>query len=435
MSTLTESSRLESLADRVQEYQIGGCRLLILPTPVPSVVTWRGSFMSYPDFGVDHDLVQSLTVSLLDKGTRLRDRFALAELLEDRGAQVEFSSDGLYVDLAGRALTEDVPDVLALVAEQLRSPLFDPAEFEKARARMGAHLQRSLENTGAQATGGLTRSIYPKNHPNHTPATADRLYRLQSIELDDIRAYHDEHFGSNRFVLAVVGDVDEEALIRTVKSHFEDWPPHGSKANFTADGLISEPQSCIVSIPDKQNVDVRFGHPIGLRRNGPDFIPAYLANYVLGGNFSARLMQTIRDEMGLTYGIRSGLYGVTSEYAGHWHIAVTLSQENIERGIEETTIQIRQFVEGGVTADELQDKQTTIVGSFKVGLGTTSGLAASLLKNAERGFDVEYLDRFPDEVEAVTLERANRVVREYFRPDRLHTAIAGTIPEDYALRD
>src|SRR5690606_9982091 len=363
-------------------------------TPVESVVTWRGSFKTNPDVGMDDDLVQSLVVSLLDKGTKHRDRFALAELLEDRGAQVEFASDGLYVDIAGRALTEDVSDVLALVAEQLRDPLFDADEFQKARARIGANLQRSLENTGAQATGALTRSIYPANHPNYIPPTVDRLRRLESTHIDEIRAFHDRHFGANEFILVVVGDFDETAIVSAVRQHFEDWEPHDAVANFATSGRHDDPQRVIVPIPDKQNVDVRIGHALDFRRNEPDYIPAYLANYVLGGNFSARLMQIVRDELGLTYGIRSGLYGITSDYSGHWHISVTLSEEHIERGVEETMNVVRQFVEDGVTAEELEDKKTTIIGSYKVGLGTTSGLAATLLKNAERGFDVEYLDRF-----------------------------------------
>lgn len=435
MSRLTEQSRLPSLAERVNEHRIGNCRLLTLRTPVRSVVTWRGSFMSYPDFGADEDLIQNLTVSLLDKGTKRRDRFAVAELLEDRGAQVEFSSDGLYVDISGRALRDDVSDVLGLVAEQLKEPLFDATEFEKAQARVGASIQRSMENTGAQATGALTRSLYLNAHPNYTPAPEERMARLREIAPDDVIAFHDRHFGSNAFTLVVVGDLDEETVVNAVRENFEDWPEHTSPATFASSGSNTEPRRHVVTIPDKQNVDVRMGHSLEILRDDEDYIPAFLANYVLGGNFSARLMQIVRDEMGLTYGIRSALYGISTRYEGHWHVSVTLSQENVERGIEATTGEIRRFAEEGVTAEELSDKKTTIVGSFKVGLATTSGLAASLLKNAERGFDVGYLDRFSEEVEAVTLDNANEVIARHFRPDRLHTALAGSVSEDHALRD
>jgi predicted Zn-dependent peptidase len=426
-TTHTEGAELRPFAERVTERRVGPCRLLALPTPAQSVVTWRGSFMSFPEFDSDEDLLQHMVVSLLDKGTRRLDRFAVAELLENRGAQVDFSSDGLYVDLSGRALKEDVPDVLGLVAEQLRDPLFDEEEFEKARARIAASIQRSMENTGSQASGSLTRHLYTRTHPNYTPEPAERLERLESIELPDVRAYHERHFGSNAFTLAVVGDIDEDEIVEAVASHFAGWSEHEAPAHYTSKADRSRAGRSVVPIPDRQNVDVRMGHPVAFRRTDPDYIPAYLATYVLGGNFSARLMQTIRDEMGLTYGIGAGLYGVSAEYSGHWQVAVTLSGENVDRGIEETMRQVRLFVDEGVTNEELSDKKTTVVGSFQVGLATTSGLASSLLKNAERGFDVGYLDRFPDEVEAVTREFANAVIARHLEPDDLHIAMAGTV--------
>lgn len=427
-TTLIRDSKLESFEERVIEQQVGPCRLLMLRSPVRSVVTWRGSFMSYPRFEDDEDLVQNVVVSLLDKGTRRLDRFAVAELLENKGALVDFSSDGLYVDLSGRALTEDVPDVLGLVAEQLQEPLLDPEEFDKAKARITASIQRSMENTSSQASGSLTRHLYPPNHPNYTPDPVERLGRLESVGLDEVRAYHAAHFGSNAFTLVVVGDIDEEEIASAVASHFDGWAEHQSPAAHGTDGLVKEAGQSFVSIPERQNVDVRMGHAVPFRRDDADYLPAYLAQYILGGNFSARLMQTIRDEMGLTYGIRSALYGVSTKYSGHWQVAVTLSQENVERGIRETVAEVRRFVDGGVAEEELQDKKTTVVGSFKVGLATTSGLASSLLKNAERGFDVAYLDRFPEEVESVTLEEVNSVIANHIDVDGMHVAAAGTVP-------
>ena len=90
---------------------------------------------------------------------------------------------------------------------------------------------------------------------------------------------------------------------------------------------------------------------------------------------------------------------------------------------------IREFVETGVTADELDAKKTTITGSYTVGLATTERLAQSILTNAERGFDVSYLDTFPKEIRALTLEEVNAAVRRYFEPDAIQEALAGTQPE------
>ncbi len=427
-AALKRGSELDSFAERVSELQVGPCRLLMLKTPVRSVVTWKASFRSNPAFAEDEDLIQGLAVSLLDKGTRRHDRFAIAEALEDRGAQVQFSSDGLFIEFSGRALSDDVSEVLALVAEQLREPLFDGGEFEKSRARVSASIQRSMESTSSQALSALTRGLYSPAHPNFTPEATERMARLAEIDVDTVRRYHATHFGSNDFTFVVVGDFDEDQIVATLKAEFGDWEAHDVPARFDAISESVGAGNTEIAMPDKQNVDVRIGHGIGFLRDHLDYVPLYLANYVLGGNFSARLMQTIRDEMGLTYGIRSGLYGISTDYSGHWQVSVTLSTENLMRGVEETVKEVRRFVEGGLTQDELNDKKTTVVGSFQVGLATTNGLASTLLKNAERGFDVGYLDRFPDEVESVALEQANDVVRRHIHPDQFFVAMAGMLP-------
>jgi zinc protease len=85
----------------------------------------------------------------------------------------------------------------------------------------------------------------------------------------------------------------------------------------------------------------------------------------------------------------------------------------------------------------LADKKTTITGSYTVGLATTQRLAQSILTNAERGFGTDYLDRFPQEIEGLTLEEVNEAVQAYLRPDEMHEALAGVRPEpvEVGLRD
>ncbi|MFQ5568556.1 MAG: M16 family metallopeptidase [Rhodothermales bacterium] len=422
-------STLESLASRVEERTIGPCRVLMLKTPVRSVVSCRGSFVSHPHFAGGDELVQVLTVKMLDKGTQLRDRFDIASVLEDRGAQLEFSSEALRVAFQGRALKEDLPVVLDVMAEELRQPLFDAAEFAKAKIHYESALQRALENTASQASSALSRRIYSEAHPNYTVPTRETLIRLKSLSVDQIRAYHTGHFGAKEMVLVLVGDLDPEVVEQVVRDAFGDWPAHPSQPAYTAAAAMLPPGRSDIFISGKKNVDVRMGHALPVRRMDEAYLPLYLANYILGGNFSARLMTTVRDEMGLTYGIGSHLSGVTTAYEGHWQVRVTLSQELLEQGIEATRNVVQRFIEEGPTEAEIADKKTTITGAFKVGLATTGGLAAALHRNAVRGFDVEYLDRFPEEVEAVTYDQVRAAVQHYFKPDAFQLAMAGMLPE------
>ncbi|PSQ95451.1 MAG: insulinase family protein [Bacteroidetes bacterium SW_9_63_38] len=419
-----------ALAPRIEDCTAGPGRLLALQTPVDDIVSWRGSFLAYPDLAAGHGPLQELTVSLLDKGTEHRDRFELAQVLEDCGATLNLSSDGLYIDVSGRALAEDLPRVMDVLAEMLRAPAFEQEEFEKARAQAVAQVQRRMEKTGAQASSALTRRLFAPGHPNYDEAPETVIEQLQQIRLDDVRAYHEAHFGATEWTLAVVGDLDHEAVASVVADSFEGWTAHEAAPTHDTDGRTDvEPGRSVLPMPGKSNVDVRLGHTIPIQRDHDDHPALYVGNYILGGNFAARLMNTVRDEKGLTYHIGSGLSGITTRYQGYWKVRVTLSHDTLEEGIDATTAVIRAFVEEGATEEELADKKTTIPGSYTVGLATTQSLAQSMLTNAERGFEMDYLDTFPEEIRALTLEEVNAAVRRYFRPDALHEALAGVRPE------
>ncbi len=417
-----------SYADRVHDRPVGPCRLLTLQMPVDGFVSWRGSFRTHPDLGAHDDLVQRLMVSMLDKGTATHDRFELAAVLEECGAQLSLSSDGLYVDVSGQSLTGDLPTVLDVCADMVQTPSFPESEYPKVQAQTLAGVQRSMQDTAPHASRALMQRLFSVDHPNYSRPFEDELERLQQTMRADVETYHHEHVTPHAFTLVVAGDLEHDAVETAVRGAFDSWegtapaPTHATRATACAPGTATVPMA------DRDNIDVRMGHALTLRRDEDAYLPLYLGNYILGGNFSARLMNTVRDEMGLTYGIRSGLSGISTEYDGSWTIGVTLSTEALQQGLDATRQVVRDFVEGGVTEDELDAKKTTITGSYKVGLATTKRVAQSLLTNAERGFPVSYLDEFPERIQAVTLEEVNDAIQTHFDPGALHTAMAGSVP-------
>lgn len=401
----------------------------MLPTPVRDVVSFRGSFQTAPDMTSDDDVVQSLTGVLLDKGTATRDRFAIAEMLEGRGARLSFYSDGLRMGISGRALREDLSDVLELAGEILRQPAFELEQVEKAKTRAIAGVRRAREATDSQAAGALARRLYGLPHPNYVLTPEEEIGRIEAVTPEAIRRYHTEHVGPRGLVLAFVGDVDPETIPSTLTEAFDGWAAPSLDPVYDASASAQPPGEVAVEMADRRNLDVRMGHALGLRRDHDDYLALYTAVFALGGNFSSRLMQTVRDEQGLTYGIHASLSNVTVDHDGHLAVSVTLSQENLRRGIAATREQVDRFVAEGIGDEELSRTQTTLSGRHVVGLATTGGIAARLLINAERGFDVGYLDRYADAIHALTPARVTEVLRRYTRPESLHTVVAGTLPE------
>ena len=427
MPPIVSVSEVKTFEDRIKEVRIGSCRLLMLKSEVENVVSWQGSFITNPDFAAGEELLQSLVVSLLDKGTQHRDKFALADVLENKGAEIRFMQRGLRVGFSGQALKDDFTEVFDILVEQLLLPRFAEDEFEKAQMRIAAAIQRNRDQTGARASLALRQLMYNTAHPNYSFSSEEELEKLQNMSVSAVQNYHASHFGANDCILVIVGDIDLDAVERTIERHLSNWEPHNAQPAFNSAFNMAEPQSVHDAMPDKFNLDVKMGHQLNLRRQDKDFTALHVGNFILGGNFSSRLMDIIRDEMGLTYGVHASLPGVSKHYNGHWQISITLSQDKLEEGITATRNLVTDFVERGVTEEEVTEKKTTITGSYKVQMGTTHGLAGMILRSLERGFERNRLDTFPAEVDALSVEDVNRVLQMYLHPASLHLASAGTL--------
>lgn len=251
-----------TISEGISDVRVGPCRVLLKKTPINSVVSWRGSFLTHPNFANGEELVQDLAVRMLDKGTQKRDQYAIAELIEDRGAQLRFSSEGLKVGASGRALAGDVPVVLGLMAEQLMGPLFDAEEYLKVVAKYRVALHRASENTRAQAESALSRCIFERGHPNYSSETESTLASLDSLSILDLEAYYKNHFGANELVLVFVGDIDENAIFAAVEEAFSGWSKSDFSSSHDIEGRIEEPELVDRPIPDKSNFDICMGHAL-----------------------------------------------------------------------------------------------------------------------------------------------------------------------------
>ena len=238
--------------------------------------------------------------------------------------------------------------MLALAAEQLREPALDADEVRKAVVQAVAGTRRARESTAAQAAGALTRRLYGRAHPKLRPRAGrrGRPVRGPSRRTPSGRTTPPTS-ARDGLTLALVGDVPVEAVEHAVRQSFEGWAAHGRAAVYAEAAEPEPPGRVVVAMEDRQNLDVRLGHAVALRRDSADFLAAYAGVFALGGNFSGRLMQTVRDEQGLTYGVGSSLGPSSVEHDGHVAVSVTLSQENLGRGVEARPRRGRAVRSGG----------------------------------------------------------------------------------------
>ncbi len=417
-----------AVADNAVRASVAGIELIAYPTGVENVITFRGSLPAGDSFAPAHNAaIPTLVSAMLDQGTRRQDKFALAERLESVGATLNFSVDGTMLTISGQCLTKDMPLVISLLAEQLREPAFPEEELVKVKRQLAGDLQRSLESTNARANEAYARTVYPPGHPNYQHPVGELLEAVNNASVDDLRTFHTGNYGPAAFTLVMVGAVDPAALQAAVGQAFAGWT--GGRAAPAPTRAVPSAHTIteIVPMADKPNVSVIWGHPTGLKYSDPDSLALRIGTSIFGSGFTGRLMANVRDKEGLTYGIYATVANDTHT-DGDWRMVANFSPALLDQGIASTRRQFELWYREGITAAELEREQSNFVGSYKVSLATTGGMAGALLASVQRGYGISWPDELPRRVAAITLEEVNGAIQRHLRPGSLVLVKAGSVP-------
>jgi zinc protease len=406
---------------------IGGIDVVALKTGVQDVVTLRGTLAAGDSLSPDSNPeIADLTGGMLDKGTTAHDKFALAQLLGNVGASISFNTGPSTLNLDAKCLRKDLPLVIGLIAEQLRSPAFSAEEFEKLKKQFIGETTRALENTDFRAGDALSRAIYPLGHPNRQTPVSELLAGANRATLDDVKAFHIKYYGPATMHLVLVGDVDVAAAQAEIARAFAGWtggevPPHPAKA-----GSVDAARDQTIFMRDKTSVSVLWGQATGLRYNEPDALALRVATSALGGGFSARLMSTVRNQEGLTYNIGSYVSGDTF-VDGDWRLEAAFAPELMEKGIESTKRQLTAWYRDGITDAELAQRKTDMAGAYKLGLSTTGGMAGAILNALNRDLGLAFIDEYPARIAALTKDQVNAAIKKHLDTEKMVLVKAGTV--------
>ena len=411
-----------------KEEPIKGLTSYVIPTKVKDVVTISGSMLGgilYSD--KENPKISSLVSAMLDKGTQKNSKYELSNKLESIGAEISFISSNRHINFTAHCLKPDLELVVELISEQLRSPIFPDDELDLLKKRMIGNLEISKDNTKKQSYINFIRKVYPKNHYNYRSTIEESIQSISLITEKDLKSFHEKTFGLGSLNIAAAGDISNIQFQDLIKKYFDSWNDQNINSLDSAIPANNRTQAIEnKNIDDKTSSDVYIGQSVDVTEDSDDYRNLMMGIYILGGNFSARLMQSVRDEKGLTYGIGSTItdcgYGTT----GHWYTWGTFSPNLVEKGIRSTLSVIDKWFGKGVTERELDAKKTTLNGSFQVSLDTTSGLIDKILTNAEKGRNISYLDNYTNKINVLNKDEINRAIKTYLDPKKFITSIAGT---------
>jgi len=378
---------------------------------------------------VEQGGLATLTAAALRRGTTSRSKNDIGEILDYRGAHFGCSASRHGASLVAKMRGVDAADLLELMADCACNPVFPAEELEKLRGNRLTALREDLDDPDTMAARGFREILYPAGHP-YAPAVRGTVETVESIEVEQLRAFHAAHYAPSAALLIVVGAVDWDEAMSLARQHFGSWQGR-DRGNYRA-AQAEVPEMPIgaaaerrLDMPDKAQISLLMGHS-GIRRTDPRFYAASLMNSVLGRfAMGGRLGRVVREEQGMAYYTYSDFSAGIG--AGPFTVRAGVQPQHLAAAIASIREQIETVRDDGVQAAELDDVRAATIGSLPRTLESNEGIAGLLhqIELFDLGWD--YPDRYAEIVTSVDLDAVNASASELLHPEALSLSVAGPL--------
>ncbi len=359
----------------------------------------------------------SLMGAMLNEGTKTMPKAVFDESVEKLGADVSLSSTGGEAS----ALTRYFKDAFTLMGTALKAPAFTQESFDKLKTQTITGLKSNEKSAKAIAARVDNALTYGKTHPNGEFETEAGV---QALTLQDIKNAYRKYITPSRGYLTIVGDIkpaDAKALAIKVFGKWKGAVLVLPKLAPVANPIKTEVD--LVDVPTAVQSEINVINLVNLKMNNPDYFPAKLANYILGGGAESRLFMNLREKHGFTYGAYASIG------SGRWQekfdASASVRNAKVDSAVSELLNEIKRIRTDNVTPEELSIAKALYDGNFALGLedpARTATFASNILiNNLPPDFYKTYLQR----VNAVTADDILRVAKKYFNYGNTRIVIVG----------
>jgi predicted Zn-dependent peptidase len=363
-----------------------------------------------------------LTAHMLDEGTKTRSALAIAEQIASLGATLSTGSTWDSSNVSMSTLTRNLDAALAVFADVVANPGFEPREFERVRDNLLTAITRRKDSPPTVANLAFTRLLYGPKHPYGWPMAGVEP-SIKKLTPGDLRAFYDKYYRPNNAALLVAGDTTEKALRSKLESAFSQWRPGKAAAPKlpTPEGAAPATRIFLVDKGEAPQSSIRVGL-IGIERKSPDYFPVTVMNLILGGGFY-RLDLNLREGKGWTYGARSTVDSRRAPgplWAGGEFVALHTAES-----VAEILKELSSMRDADVTDVELARAKDQIIKSFPARFATRANVAAQMAELAVFGLPDSYVTDYTKKIAAVSKDDVRRVARKYLDPNHLTIVVVG----------
>ena len=355
----------------------------------------------------------NLVAQVARRGTALRTGRQIDDRIESLGSELGAGSDedATYFGLSAPA--EFLPELLDVVVDVVTGPIFPAKEWERLRRREVAGLAHVLDEPGAVADMAMIEAVY-RGHPYGHP-TDGRARHIEALRRADAVAFHRRWFAPTATTLVIVGAIDPERALAVARKKLGRWRAEGDAPPPVPPAALVARSVLVVDKRDVTQTQVRVASP-ALARSTPEYFPALVANAIFGGGFTSRLMEAIRVNRGLSYGVRSRF--VMSRATGIFSIASFTKVDTTAELVQVMLEEAEHFCADGPGDEELDRAQRYLAGLFPLSIETHEQVAEKLADVKLYDIPLEEVTSYRQRVRSVTAQQCREVARRHFPLDR-----------------
>jgi zinc protease len=372
---------------------------------------------------LNQQAVEYLYLDMLLSGSGTYSREEFLDAVNMLGASIDVDITAGKVSFVLRSTAAQFSKLLALFKTMLQEPVFSATELKRVKNTTLNQLHQAKEDSKSHALDELRNLFYGVADRKYTYSIADSMLEVPKVTAAQLKGFHQSVL-SNQWFCSIGGD-------KTTIDLFEKFLQAHKKTADLVEGIHQpkppNPVLQLENIPSRQNIDLSIGLPLPITRSHPDFIPLSFAVAVLGkaGGFAGRLMSTVREKEGLTYGIYAQLEGFTTDEQGYLRIMTFFAPDKSVEGLSSTFREVKKLYQSGVSSAEVTAFKTILSTQQSLIKDSFERILADVHAYQYEGFSIAQMEEHKRALYDVTRADINRVIKIYLNPTLLSVSGAG----------
>ena len=397
--------------------QVYGIEYTELPLTQISLVIKGGHYLD----DINKNGVANLMTDIMMEGTAKRTPEELEEAIDLLGADISMYTTNSNITITANCLSRNYEATMALIEEILLQPRWDEEEFALIKTKTINRIKRQAGQPNAVARNAYYKLLYGNDHILGYPSIGS-TENVEAITIDDLKAFYERNFSPSISSYHVVGKVKKDRVLKTLEGLNKNWPAKEvAMPEYALPPQTDKASLYFVDIPQAKQSVINIGY-LALARTDPDFYPATVMNYKLGGSFSGTVNMILREEKGYTYGARTYFSGTTipGPFTASASVRTNTTFESTKIFKEEME-KYRQ----GISEEDLDFTKNALIKSNSRRFETLYSLIRMLQSRSAYGYPEDYIKKEEEIVKNMTLEQHKALAQKYITPDKMTYLIVG----------